>query len=107
MPLLWVFYSSGISGILYLDSRFPSGLFYLFQIAEKTWTPPSMEGAKNKSRKRLHLRCRIGTFLFCFLCIETSTAAASSSPARGPAVLTALPSSLLLSQPCLLFGRQP
>ena len=36
-----------------------------------------------------------------------STAAASSSPARGPAVLTALPSSLLLSQPCLHFGRQP
>ena len=47
---------------------------------------------------------------------KLSTAAASSFPARGPAVLTALPSSLLLSQPSLHkvaglsslhFGRQP
>lgn len=92
---------------LFSIADFHADFYYLFQIVERTWTPPSTEGDKNKSRKRLHLRCRIGTFLFCFPCIETSTAAASSSPARRPAVLTALPSSLLLSQPCLHFGRQP
>ena len=99
------FFSIGID--LFSIADFHADFCYLFQIVERTWTPPSTEGDKNKSRKRLHLRCWIGTFLFCFLCIDTSTAAASSSPARGPAVLTALPSSLLLSQPCLHFGRQP
>ena len=123
------FFSIGID--LFSIADFHADFCYLFQIAERTWTPLSTEGDKNKSRKRLHLRCRIGTFLFCFLCIETSTAAASSSPARGPAVLTALPScslqkfyskvfagvaTLLLSQPSLIklaglsslhFGRQP
>ena len=85
------FFSIGID--LFSIADFHADFCYLFQIAERTWTPLSTEGDKNKSRKRLHLRCRIGTFLFCFPCIETSTAA-SSSPARGPAVLTALPSSL-------------
>ena len=66
--------------MFYQIADFHVDFCYLFQIVERTWTPPSTEGDKNKSRKRLHLRCRIGTSLFCFLCIETSTAAASSSP---------------------------
>lgn len=117
--------TQAVSAVYYVFHQvadFHADFCYFFQIAERTWTPLSTEGDKNKSRKRLHLRCRIGTFLFCFLCIDTSTAAASSSHARGLAVLTALPScslqkfyskvfagvaTLLLSQPCLHFGRQP
>ena len=88
------YFTQAVSVVYYVFHQiadFHADFCYLFQIAERTWTPLSTEGDKNKSRKRLHLRCRIGTFLFCFSCIETSTAA-SSSPARGPAVLTALPS---------------
>lgn len=108
------FFSIGIDLLSIAD--FHADFYYLFQIVERTWTPPSTEGDKNKSRKRLHLRCRIGTFLFCFPCIETSTAAASSSyaraclpPARPSCSLQKFYSkvfagvaTLLLSQPCLI-----
>ena len=98
-------FTQAVSAVYYVFHQiadFHADFYYLFQIVERTWTPPSTEDDKNKSRKRLHLRCRIGTFLFCFPCIETSTAAASSSHARAccPYGVAELLTSIVFIQRC-------
>ncbi len=60
-------FTQAVSAVYYVFHQiadFHADFCYLFQIAERTWTPSSTEGDKNKSRNRLYLCCQITQNLF-------------------------------------------